>query len=120
MKTLLNFLRQVLRIGSQVVADVVASYSPLLGDLVRKILEAVVNTEAAVAGSGQGSLKSTVVSLALQESALAIEAAFKAAGKPVVNPLLFSDGVRKIQDGIVDILNATGEKAKSPESPASV
>lgn len=112
MKTILNFLKTVLKIGAQAAPAVVSAYSPALGNLVQKILDAVITAEGAVPLQGQGAVKSTFVSLLLTAGGDGIAAAFSAAGKPIANPVLFAAGVAEIQEGVVKILNATGDGAK--------
>ncbi len=109
--SIVNLLKRGLRIGAQLAPDIAAAYNPLLGVLVSKISAAVLASEA-IGGPKQGPLKWDIATTAVQFALPEIEHAFSAAGKPVRNPELFAAGLAKIQDGIVDIMNATGEGAK--------
>ncbi len=114
--TITNLFKKALRIGAQLAPDVASAYNPLLGLLVTKISAAVLGSEA-IGGPKTGPLKWDIATLAMQAGLGEIDHAFAAAGKPVKNPELFATGIGRIQQGIVDILNATGEGAK-PAAPA--
>ena len=113
MKRVLTFLKAALRIGAQAAPVVVSAYSPALGALLEKVLDAVVSAEGAI-GSGQGTVKATIAQLLLTAGGDGIAASFAAVGKPIANPALFAEGVSEIQEGVVKILNATGDGAKPP------
>ena len=108
---IVTVLKKVLMIGAQALPVVAATYSPALGTLVETVLHAVLVTEA-TPGAGKGVDKKAFALNAVQVAMPGIQYAFTAAGKPIVNAELFAAGVEKIQDGIVDILNATGETTK--------
>lgn len=103
--------KTVLRIGASTVPDVVAAYNPPLGVLLRSVLSSVAITESQ-ASATSGLTKKELALLGVQAGIPALEIAFSSAGKPIVNPELFASGIEKIQDGVVDILNATGDLAK--------
>jgi hypothetical protein len=112
-----DFFKGALRFGAQVAPEIVGAYNPLLGLLTQKISGAILGAEA-IEGV-KGSQKWNIASLAMQAALPEIEHAFSAAGKPVKNPVLFAEGIAKIQQGIVDVFNSTGEAAKlpAPEEP---
>jgi hypothetical protein len=106
-----KYLKKALRIGAALAPDIAAAYNPLLGLLVAKISDAVLNAEA-LGGPGNGPTKWDI---ALSSTAFALpelERAFAAAGKPVKNRELFMAGCAKLQDGLVDVFNSTGEGVK--------
>ena len=111
MKTILNFLKSCLMIGVQQAPAIIGAYNPLLGALASNVLSAVVQAEGLI-GPKQGDIKRNVSAALLTAKGADIAAIFDAAGKPIKNADLFAAGVSKIQEGIVDILNATGDAAK--------
>lgn len=108
-----NLLKKVLKVGAQTVQEIVTAYNPLLGTLLQTIVASVVHVEAGGFGAAlKGIDKKQAALAAVQVAMPSILAAFDRAGKPVNNPALFADGIEKIQDGLVDIFNSTGENAK--------
>ncbi|MCE5309645.1 MAG: hypothetical protein LLG20_18580 [Acidobacteriales bacterium] len=108
-----KYLKKALRIGAAIAPDIASAYNPLLGVLVQRVSDAVLNAEA-LGGPGNGATKWDVA-LSITGAALPeIERVFAAAGKPVKNRELFMRGIAKLQDGIVDVYNSTGEGAKLP------
>lgn len=108
-----SVLKVVLKLGGYTVGAVIEVYNPALGALYESIFNSVVQTEALM-GPGGGARKKEFALAGLQIGMPAIQYLFNQAGKPITNPALFAAGVEKIQDGIVDILNATGSLTKSP------
>lgn len=110
---ILSVLKKVLSVGAQSVPSIVAAYNPALGALVGTVLNAVVVTEGGGFGTALKGIDKRDAALVAATIAMpAIEKAFAAAGKPLRNQDLFSEGLAKLQEGIVDILNATGESNK--------
>lgn len=108
-----SVLKTVLKLGGNTVGTVIDAYNPALGALYKSVLASVVQTEA-VMGPGNGARKKELALVGVQIAMPAIQALFQAGGKSIVNPALFAAGVEKIQDGVVDIMNATGSLAKVP------
>lgn len=108
---LLWIAKKILFIGTQSVSEIVTAYCPPLGLLLQSVVSSVVVTEGS-SPKAPGVTKKELALLAVQAAIPGIQAAFTAANKPIVNPSLFADGIEKIQEGVVDILNATGDLAK--------
>lgn len=113
LSSILSLLKRALSVGAQTVPSIVSAYNPALGALVGTVLNAVVVTEGGGFGLNlKGVQKEEAASLAVAVSLPAIEKAFSAAGKPVANQSLFAAGIAKIQSGVVDIMNSTGDLTK--------
>lgn len=108
---MLNFLKKLLHIGETVASVVATVYGGPVGTLVGKLLTGITNAEAQI-GSGKGTVKQELVQLFMTNDAAAIEAIFATAGKPIKNPELFTTSVNQMQEGIMGILNSTGDLAK--------
>lgn len=109
-----NVMKKVLKVGAQSVQDIIFAYNPVLGMLVQSIVTSVVQAEAGGYGAALAGIDKKQAALAaLQVAMPAIAAAFTSAGKPIANPVLFAEGVEKLQDGLVAILNSTGEGTKA-------
>lgn len=111
-KAFLWIAKKVLTIGGQTISEIATTYSPPLGLLLKSVLSGVLVTEGS-SGNIPGSTKKELALLALQSSMPIVQDMFEATGKPIHNPALFAEGVEKVQDGLVDILNATGNLTKA-------
>lgn len=107
-------LKKVLRIGLQTAPVIVAAYNPPLGALISTVLSSVVYVEADQ-GAGNGPRKKELAMMGVQAAMPAIMAMLHEAGKNVKNPMLFASGTEKIMEGVVDIMNATGQVYKSDD-----
>lgn len=117
MKTIVSLLKRVLMLGSKAVPSLVDAYSPVLGSLFTSLLQNIFFAEAKL-GAKTGPDKKELALMIAQGAMPAVQVMLNAAGKPIKNPALFAEGVEKIQDGLVDLLNATGDGAKEPAQPA--
>jgi hypothetical protein len=108
--TTVNVLKKVLMIGAQSVPVIVSAYNAPLGALLGTLLASITTVESQ--GNAKGDAKRDAALAIVQAALPAIEQIFVANNKAIKNPDLFAAGVGKLQDGLVDILNSTGEGTK--------
>lgn len=106
---ILDLLKRALKIGAQPLTQVASAYSPILGMLVNTVFTAVLNAETT---GKKGDEKREIAALSVQVAGPLIAEAFARSGKGIKNTELFSEGALQIQEGIVKILNSTGENTK--------
>ncbi len=116
-QSLVQITKNVLKIGAQTVPVIVSAYDPPLGALIGTIVQSVMTVEAKGAASTDAKREAA---LSIVQAAMpAIEQIFTANLKAIQNPDLFALGVGKLQDGLVDIFNSTGQNTKPATAAAA-
>jgi hypothetical protein len=99
-------LRQVGMIAGFAAHDLISVINPPLGTLIGTLLNSIVLAEARV-GPGNGAQKKDVSLNAIQVAApLLVQLIESTTQKTLVDNVLFTSGIEKLNDGIVDVLNA--------------
>lgn len=106
-----SVLKKVLMIGGTAAVSVAKVYNPPMGLMLESILLAVTQAEAKL-GDGKGDDKRELAAIAIQAALPGIIKSLADSGKPVRNFALFAEGLEDIQEGVVKVLNATGDRTK--------
>jgi hypothetical protein len=104
--TFINLLKKIGLIAGKAAPEVLSAIYPAIGALVQTVLQAIVLAEAKL-GSGNGTAKKEEVLGAVQIAVpLILKVMENATGKDLVDDQLFSQGIDKLNDALVDILNS--------------
>jgi len=102
----LNLLKNVLTVGGNAVPSIVSAINPVAGNITSLIVNSVVQAEAKL-GPGNGAAKKDYVLESIQLAApLILQIAEQASGRDLADDQRFIDGVGKLIDGYVDLLNS--------------
>lgn len=101
-----SILKKIGDVAGQQAPDIVSSFNPALGALAGTVLNAVVLSESKL-GSGNGEAKKAEVMGILQVAVpLILKVVEASTGRDLVDDVRFAAGMEKLNDGIVDVLNA--------------
>jgi hypothetical protein len=104
--TFIAILRKVGLIAGLAAPDLISLLNPPLGALVGTLLNSILLSEARV-GPGNGVQKKDEALNAIQVAApLLVQLIESTTQKTLVDNVLFTSGIEKLNDGIVDVLNA--------------
>lgn len=104
--TFVAVLRKVGLIAGLAAPDLIGIVNPPLGALIGTLLNSVLLSEARI-GPGNGAQKKDEALNAIQVAApLLVQIIESTTKKDLVDNALFTGGIEKLNDGIVDVLNA--------------
>lgn len=104
--TFVAILRTVGLIAGLAAPELIGIVNPPLGALIGAMLNSILLSEARV-GPGNGARKKDEALNAIQVAApLVVQIVESSTGKTLVDSALFTSGIEKLNDGIVDVLNA--------------
>lgn len=106
---IIDILKKILMIGEKPIEAVATAYNPAIGGLITLVLNSVLHAEAS---GGSGPEKREFAALSVQAAGSLVQSLFAAQNKAIKNYQLFSSGVDKLMEGVVDILNSTGDNTK--------
>ncbi|HUS05097.1 MAG TPA: hypothetical protein VMZ52_02290 [Bryobacteraceae bacterium] len=102
----LAILRKFGLIAGLAAPEVISLVNPPLGALIGTVLTSVLLAESRL-GPGNGALKKEESLNSIQVAApLMVHIVESATRKSMMDPVLFTSGVEKLSDGIVDVLNS--------------
>ena len=103
-----GLMKKVGVIAGQATPEIIKLVDPPLGALVSSLINSVLLAEAKV-GPGNGELKRSESLNAMQVAApLLLRMVQTATGRKLEDPELLRSGLEKLNDGMVDVLNAFG------------
>jgi hypothetical protein len=100
-------------LAGQVLPAIVEAYNPPLGALVQSLFTSVLHSEALSTDKGAGAARKDLATAMMQVALPEISVLFEKANKPIKNPDMFAKGCSLIMDGMVAVMNSTGESAKA-------
>ena len=102
----ISILQKIGMIAGQAAPQLISMVSPPLGAIVGSVLNSILLTEANI-GPGQGGLKKENALGAIQVAIpLIVKLMESATHKDLVDDALLASGMAKMNDAVVDILNA--------------
>jgi len=101
-----SILKKVGLIAGQAAPQVISAFNPAMGAIAGTVLQSVMLTEAQM-GSGNGDAKKQASMNAVQVALpLLLELVSTTSNRQLTDPAALAGGFEKLNDGIVDILNA--------------
>ena len=101
-----SVLKKIGLVAGQAAPQIISSFNPAMGAIANTVLQSVVLTEAQM-GSGNGEAKQQASLSAIQVALpLLLELVNTTSNRQLADPAALSSGLEKLNDGVVDILNA--------------
>ena len=101
-----GFWKAALRIGAQEAPAILSAINPAAGALAQVAIRAIITAEAKH-GAGNGEIKKQTAMESMGIAAPLAMILLQASGR-TVNEEQFAEGISKITDGFVEVLNASG------------
>ncbi len=103
---IISILKRVLTIAGKEVVPMIATTSPVLSGLLEVVVQSVFNAEATL-GPKRGEEKMVnVLSVMEMVAPMSIKMIETTTGKDLVDDELFTRGIKKLVEAVVDILNS--------------
>jgi len=101
-----SILKKVGQIAGQAAPQIISTFNPAMGAIAGTVLQSVLLTEAQM-GSGNGEAKKQASLNSLQVALpLLLELVSTTSNRQLADPNALAGGFEKLNDGVVDILNA--------------
>jgi hypothetical protein len=101
-----SILKKVGLVAGEAAPQIISSFNPALGAITGSVLQSVLLTEAQM-GAGNGDAKKQASMNALQIALpLLLELVATTTNRQLADPNALAGGFEKLNDGVVDILNA--------------
>ena len=110
-KSTVNVLKKILQIGAQTAPAIITAYDAPLGALLTPLFNSILTAQAQAPKADPGAKKDLALA-ALQAAMPVIEQSFVQNNKNIHDAALFAQGIEKLHDGLVDVLNSTGAPAQ--------
>ncbi len=101
-----SILKKVGLVAGQAAPQIISSFNPAIGAVAGTVLQSVLLTEAQM-GPGNGEAKKQASMNAMQVALpLLLELVASTSNRQLADPTALAGGFEKLNDGVVDILNA--------------
>lgn len=101
-----NILRKVGLIAGVAAPEIISMVNPAVGAIAQAVLQSIVLAESR-SGSGNGELKKQDAMISLQVALpLLLQMMATGTGKPLADQDRLTSGLEKLNDGLVEVLNA--------------
>jgi len=102
----ISILKKVGMVAGQAAPQIISTFNPAMGAIAGTVLQSVLLTEAQM-GSGNGETKKQASLNSVQVALpLLLELVSATSNRQLADPKALADGFEKLNDGVVDILNA--------------
>ncbi len=101
-----SILKKVGLVAGQAAPQIISAFNPAMGAIAGTVLQSVLLTEAQM-GAGNGDAKKQASMNALQVALpLLLELVSSTTNRQLTDPSALAGGFEKLNDGVVDVLNA--------------